>query len=258
MWNSFPIQTTETPSGIEGTMIDPSFKYTNYPEVQTHDWKDCPKQVKQWCLTLWKDVFGTVRDPVGPQDIVGYIPSKATIVAKYGKWIGDRKSKHLVVICFLYVDHSLRGKGIATKMIHTIGHECGKRWGPTSFLFESDTVPSSLSKKKAVPLCTYHYGWIPFIPSDNKWKEIPFNEETVQGFHGSRTGYRMYQDSVGDKIVFDFNDDIVWYTNLFTLRTFNGFLALGAFCRFFTPWGGSALFAHNMFYTPTRWSHYLL
>ena len=259
MWNSFPIQTHSNNNGIEGSLIDHAYKYERFSDVQVTLWKECPPKIKQWCKHIWHSVFKTVRDPIGDDDLIGWIPSKGTITAKYGKWIGEQKSKHVVLINYLYVDPSYRGKNLANHLIQSIGNESAKLWGSTTFLFEADVIPQSLTKKGAIPLCRYHYGWIPFVPSSTDiWKEIPIDKIESKGFHGNMSGYKMYQNTFGDKLLFDPNDDIVWYTNFSSIFSFNGFLIGGAYCRVFSPWGASAIFAHNMYFTPSYTTQYLL
>lgn len=259
MWNSFPIQTHLNKDGIEGSLIDRDYKYERFPDVCVTTWKECPSDIRGWCKHIWHSIFKTVRDPIGDNDLIGWIPSKGTITAKYGKWIGENKSKNVVLINYLYIDPSQRGKNLANQLIQSIGNESAKIWGTTTFLFEADVIPSSLSKKGAIPLCKYHYGWIPFVPSKlDTWKEIPITEISSKGFHGNMNGYKLYQNTFGDKLLFDPNDDIVWYTNFYSIFSFDGFLIGGAYCRVFTPYGSSAIFAHNMYFTPSYSTHYLL
>jgi hypothetical protein len=250
MWASFPIQTSS--GGVECSMIDKGFQYTRYPEVTVSQWKDVSN--KQYFLDLWKEIFGMRRCPLTQDDMVGYIPQKGTIVAKYGYWVGHDKSRQAVYINCLFVEKGHRKEGIATKLIQSITFESCKRWGSIPFFFEVEEIPLSLIKRNAEPVCRYSYVWIPFIGGDIQWKTTSLDIlKNMKGFH-SFEGWQAYTDGT-DYIVFDSNDDIVWYSSVWCLPFFNGFLTMGAHCRV-VGWGGSAVFAENMYFTPKH-HHYL-
>jgi len=259
MWKSFPIQTSSTPKGEECSRMVDNFSYIRDPDVEVSTWKDAPGNVKQWCLSLWKDTFGTLRPPVQDDDMLGWIPAKATITASYGQWIGETRSRRVVYINHLFVDSLCRGEGIASKLIHSIANEACTRWGKSqSFLFEVEHIPPSLLAIGATPLCRYNYVWIPFHSSNTPaWTPSKLSLKSEKGFHGKYPGWLSYSNQ-SDTIVFDSCGDIVWYTNFSTLSTFDGFLSNGSYCRVFHPLGSFAVFAQNMYFEPSAFTHYLL
>jgi GNAT superfamily N-acetyltransferase len=264
MWNSLPIQTKTDKGGLEFTRIEPSIQYERFDDVEVTSWKDAPQNIKTWCRNVWRDQFKTERDPISDNDLVGWIPLKGMITAKFGTWIGETRSRPSVYVNYLFVDPVYRSQGLAKHLILSVSHEANKKAGDSSvFLFETDVIPKSLTKRGAQALCTYHYIWIPFI-SDCRgryWQpDTDFSVlEKVKGFHGSKDGFRLYRKiNSTDKILFDCNGDIVWYTNFLNLFTFDGFDSKGAFCRVFSPFGSSAVYAENMYFNPTYMSHYLL
>lgn len=260
MWKSLPIQTSKL-KGKDYTSIDKNIVYDRFPDVNVQTWKDVSNDVRQWCQTIWRDEFGTSRSPLNDADLVGWIPSKGTIVAHYGQWIGDTHSRNIVYINFLYVAPTCRGEGIAKRLILSVSHESQKIWGNSiPFFFEVDRIPQSLIEIDAQPICRYRYLWIPFYQTETKkWKQINLScIRFLKGFHGGNAGFKLYQNTFGDKILFDCNDDIVWYTYIFSLTSFDGFPSDGAYCRIFCPTGESAVFAENMYFTPSYGTHYLL
>lgn len=261
MWNCLPIQTSEM-KGNEYSSIDRGFEYQRSDHVVVRPWKDVQRNIKNWAQTIWKHEFGSVRSSLNDKDLLGWIPDIGTIAAHYGRWIGTTRSKHVVYIDCLYVSPIHRGEGVAKDLIMSICNECQIRWGKgLSFFFEVDEIPKSLKHKGAVPLCRYSYAWVPFLNSNSQpvWKQIPKTKtlSSLKGFHGG-AGLRLYQNASGDKMLFDSNNDIVWYTNILSLYTFDGFKALGAYCRIFSSIGSSAVFAENMYFTPSYTEHYVL
>jgi hypothetical protein len=260
MWNSLPIQ-TESDKGVEFTRIEPNIQYERFSDVQVSSWKDASDDIKTWCRNVWRDQFKTERDPISSDDILGWIPSKGIITAKFGKWVGNTRSRSAVYVNYLYVDPIYRTQGLAKHLILSICHEANIKAGSSSvFLFETDVIPKSLKDRGAQPICRYSYFFIPFLFDNTKrsWKQtdISFNN-LEKGFHGSFEGFKMYKNST-DKILFDCNGDIVWYTSFLSLFTFDGFDSKGSFCRVFSPLGTSAVYAENMYFNPTYMNHYLL
>lgn len=260
MWKSFPIQTSSD-RGDECATIQRGFKYTKYEDVEISEWKSVPANVKQWCLSLWKEHFGTQRDPNSDSDLVGWIPSKGVIVAKYGRWIGNTRSRNAVYVDHLYVSPLNRGERLAEHLIHSICYESCARWGDSlAFLFEVDSIPQSLTDRGAQPLCRYHYTWILFtsIEKPPKWKPCSLDIlKTKKGFHAGFGGWKAYTDGE-NYIVFDSSNDIVWYSSATVLHTFDGFTIVGAYCRIFSPLGSSAVFAENMYFDPSAMVHYVI
>lgn len=250
MWRSLPIQTWE--QGDEGSMIRP-MKYPRHKDVHVSQWKDVPPTIREWCLTRWAETFGTVRTPLSDDDFLGWIPQKGAVAAKYGKWIGHSRSRKVLYINLLFVETSHRNEGNAPKLILSIAHECCNVWGDVPFLFEVDSIPRSLIERGAQSLCRYHYVWIPFVVHHpSKWTigSLP----DTRGFRGSCAGWNVFVRN-NHSIVFDSNDDIVWYSDLTSLLTFDRLP--GAYCRVFSPTGTSAVFAENMYF-PSSAAHYLL
>ena len=260
MWKSLPIQ-TKNMRGDDYAPIDRTIVYERFPDVIVKQWKDVTPNIRQWCQSIWKEAFGTSRSPLNDADLVGWIPTKGTIVARYGHWIGESRSRNIVYVNCLYVSTVSRGEGLAKHLILSVSHEAQKIWGNSiPFFFEVDKIPDSLLDIDAQPICRYRYSWIPFYPADHrKWKQIKLTSTRfLKGFHGKSSGFRLYQNTFGDKILFDCNDDIVWYTYALSLASFDGFPAKGAYCRIFCSTGESAVFAENMYFTPSYGTHYLL
>ena len=258
MWKTLPIQTATDRGGYEGTNMVEYIEYKRDPEVVISTWKDTPTNIREWCQSIWKDVFSTKVDPLNEADLVGWIPKKGTITAKFGNWIGETRSRKVVYINYLFVDPHFRGENLASKLILSICNEATLRYGNNiPFMFEVDIIPKSLTDRGAQPICRYHYTWIPFTLFGN-WKQTEIDISKEKGFHGFYSGWRMFKNNKGDKIVFDSNDDIVWYSNILELPTFDGFLIAGAYCRIFSPFGTSAVFAENMYFNPSYMTHYVL
>ena len=240
MWKSFPIQTVED-RGDDGARIVSHNPLVHDPAVTLSLWKDAPPEIRQWCLSIWSDVFATVRTPVADEDILGWIPHKGTVVAKSGRWIGESRSRPASYVSCLYVDELHRKEGVANALIHSIAAEGCKRWGPTTaFLFEVDTIPKSLHERGAAPVCRYSYTWVPFttIQRPPKWEPITLEKlQTVKGFHSLHyTGWKAFKYGE-DMVVLDSSNDIVWYSSWLSLSTFDGLPLPGAYCRVFTPFG---------------------
>lgn len=225
--------------GPECEMIVPHFNYTKYPDVRVTEWKNTTN--KETLLSLWKHIFGMVRCPLHDEDLVAHIPQKGTIVAKYGTWVGLSRSRHAVYITYLFVEKQWRKTGVARRLIHSITHASTQKWGDVPFLFEVEQIPPSLAH--AQPVCRYSYIWIPFVGGGLQWKETSLSVLAKKiGFHAC-TGWVAYHDGL-DYIVFDANNDIVWYSSVWALPTFHG---EGAYCRIF-GWGSGAVFAENMYF----------
>lgn len=260
MWKSLPIQTR----GITGREFSPiirNIEYERFSDVNVMQWNKVQPTLKQWFLSIWRTAFGTQRDPLNKNDLVGWIPNKGVIAGRYGHWIGSSYSKHVAYINFLWVDPSSRNEGIAKKLILSVANEICKLHGKdTTFMFEVDQIPESLNKRSAVPICRYDFVWIPFCPSSVNWKRISLDKICdIQGFHGRKNkGFRLYQNDFGDRLLLDSNDDIVWYTNFTSIFTFNRLNLSGTYCRFFSAFGRSAIYAENMYFTPTCSTHYIL
>jgi hypothetical protein len=262
MWETFPIQ-TESTSNPECQTIDTDFIYNKWDEVTTVFWKDIPVPVKQWCISLWKYHFKIVRDGMDDNDLVGYIPGQGTVVAKRGKWIGQSKSRTVGYINYLFVNPLSRSKGMAKKLIETILHRTCQEWSDVrAFLFEVQHVPKSLSKKTSHYMCRFSYMWIPFLGSSEtpQWKSfLDFKDylKNKKGFIGTQTDWRAYKCGE-DIIIFDTHDDIVWYSSVTSLCSFDGFSADGAYCRVFSPFGNVTVYAENMYFQSGIMTHYLL
>jgi GNAT superfamily N-acetyltransferase len=268
MWNSLPIQTKKD-KGIEFTRIEPTFQYERFSDVEVTTWNDAPSDIKTWCRNVWRDQFKTERDPISENDLVGWIPSKGIITAKFGKWVGEIRSRPAVYVNYLYVDPKYRSQGLAKHLILSVSHEANNKAGTSSvFLFETDVIPKSLTSRGAQALCRYHYVWLPFLfdapPSDCRSRYWTADTDLSilhqeKGFHGTVEGFKLFRKiNSTDKVLFDCNNDIVWYTSFLSLFTFDGFDSKGAFCRVFSPFGNSAVYAENMYFSPTYTSHYLL
>lgn len=253
MWESFPIQ-TRSDEGPDCQTIDPTFQYTRHPDVQVMKWKDAPANIRQWCVSLWKDTFDLVRDPVASADLLGWIPGVGTIVANYGRWIGATRSRRAVYINYLVVAEGHRNGGIAEKLIHSVCAEACVVWGSsTAFLFEVNQIPGGLSRRGAPPVCRFSYVWVPFtsISRPPKWKPANVKKilPRIPGFYGAHTGWKAYTCG-SDSVLFDAHNDIVWVSSMLSLATFDGFPAAGAYYRMFSSFGTFAVFAENMYHAP--------
>lgn len=253
MWKSFPIQTVRD-TGDDGARIVSHNPLVHDPSVTLSLWKDAPPEIRQWCLSIWSDTFGTVRTPLAGDDLIGWIPGKGTVLAKVGRWIGKTRSRSVGYVSYLYVDEQHRKEGVAKALIHSIAAEGCKRWGESSaFLFEVDTIPQSLQQRSAIPVCRYSYTWVPFMEAIRppKWELTTFDSlASVKGFHSCHyTGWKAFKYGK-DVVIMDSSNDIVWYSSWVALSTFDGLPLKGAYCRVFTPFGSSAVYAQNMYATP--------
>jgi hypothetical protein len=262
MWEVLPILRTYTDddSSIPYSFLSRDHVYDRYDDVEVMKWKHVPENIKEWSLSLWRDHFKIKRNPVSKNDLLIWIPRKGTLVAKYGRWIGDSRSKQMVYVCYNYVDKEFRGEGIAKKMILSMAYEITKRWGPISFMFELKDVPASL--RTAVPLLQFTYMWVPFVSIrvPPKWSAVSIDLTGQKGFHClDWTGYKAFEYD-GCRIVFDPHDDIVYYDDYSSLHSFDALPIPGAYCRFFSPAGNIHVYVENMFFTPSAYNfeHYLI
>jgi len=258
MWETFPIQKGGV-SGPDCQTIDRTFLYKKSEDVVVMPWKEVDEPTKKWCVSLWKEQFNGGK--LGDDDLVGWIPSQGTIVAKYGKWIGKTRSRNVGYINYLYVTPLFRKGGVANRLIETILYHGCLRWGSsTGFLFEVQSVPRSLSLQNPDYMCRFSYVWVPFTlkSAEKKWKPADFRPylSNEMGFIGNYTGWKGYKYEE-DILVFDSHGDIVWYSNVLTLCTFDGFETSGAYCRIFSPLGNVTVFAENMYFTATFGHHVL-
>jgi hypothetical protein len=244
-------------------MIDREFLYTPDPDVQTACWKDAPKHVRKWCLSVWKDEFGLRRSSMGDTDIVAWVPRISILAAKRGRWIGPEKSFNVVAMCFNYVDREHRQKGWSGKLIMTLCHKATEVWGPTPFIFEiQDSVPRGLRDIK--PFLRFTYTWIPFlyVQVPPKWKPISLDGfASIPGFHPNETsGYLAFQhEHDGHRVLLDPHNDILFYDDFVSLCTFDAIQTAGAYCRIFSPIGTSQIFLENMYFEdPPQFDHFIL
>jgi hypothetical protein len=102
--------------------------------------------------------------------------------------------------------------------------------------------------------------WIPFSlkSSEKRWEPFDFTKHISdkKGFIGNYTEWKGYRYKE-DILIFDSHNDIVWYSSILTMCTFDGFKADGAYCRIFSPFGNVTVFAENMYFK-TDSTHYLL
>lgn len=263
MWELLPIQRTTTP-GRPGTMIDRSFSYPEYPNVKTDFWNNVPKSVQAWCMSVWTREFSLRRLPMGPTDILAWVPDIGILAAKRGCWIGTTRSFRSVYMCFNYVDDGHRGLGISGMMITTLSNRCTQEWGSIPFMFEiHSTVPRGL--KDITPFLRFTYVWIPFLAAASiapQWISIPTTEFVdLPGFHPNEMeGYLAFRcSSSGTKILLDPHNDIVHYDDISTALMFDALPIKGAYCRVFSPIGTTSVFLENMYYEPhTGFKEFLL
>jgi hypothetical protein len=230
-------------------MIHREFQYPVSADIRVSRWKDTPTETKAWAFSIWAETFGTQRTCMGDDDLLLWMPGISTLTAKHGTWIGDTRSFYAVYVGGNYVDPAHRGKGISGRMILTMANEATRIWGPIPFLFELQTVPPGL--RDVQPILRFSYVWIPFAnPADPpRWKEGGVDiERGYPGFHVDSTeGYRCF--SRGDqRILLDSLNDIIYYTDVLSLPTFDGMPLSGAWCRVFHPWGSVRVFLHNMYH----------
>lgn len=251
MWDIFPIQCKED-KGAHLSTIKPDYNYTRYPDVIIKEWKDVPVEVKRWTWILWKDEFGAFRTPLGPNDLLAWIPKKATLVARRGYWVDKNKSKPMIMIHCNYTHREYRGKGIAERMIHSLGHVGRQMWSIDSFIFEVKQVPKSLVLRNAIPLRRFNYSWIPTMTTDVNWVRMKHRELIQyvfrqQGFHyKGMEGCVGFKNSVsGNSIILDSHNDVVFYDSTGDLTTLGD---IGHYCRVFSKFGSHHLYAENMYF----------
>ena len=245
MWESLPIQ--RITHGETYGFISREHEYPAYEDIHVCRWKDVSQNIKQWCLAVWKDEFQCQRNPSDDNDYLFWVPRKATLLAKHGRWIGPDKSKHMVYVCCNYVSPMHRKEGVSGRMILTMAHEFTKKYGPVQFMFELQNIPKSL--EDATPFLTFSYIWVPFLARGNKWKPTKNLEflNGKMGFHANFNGYRAFEYS-GRHILFDAHNDIVYYDDYIDLYAFDGMNITGAYCRIFNPFGNVKIFVENMYF----------
>jgi hypothetical protein len=260
MWEILPIQRTFN-QGHPGTMIDRDFVYHPYSDVNTAMWKDVPKSVRDWAMSIWKDEFHLRRQPMGETDILAWIPRIGLLAGKRGHWICTSKSFPVVSIYLNYVDRGHRNMGFSGKMITSICRKITDLWGAIPFMFEiQGTIPRGL--QSVPPFLTFEYTWIPFlsIQIPPKWTPIPTSEfDSLRGFHPLESdGYKAFKYN-DNRILLDSHNDIVFYDNLLSLSTFDGLHIPGAYCRTFMPLGSTNIFLANLHFDPMpAFEHFIL
>jgi len=205
--------------------------------------------VQTWALNLWILNFGIRRCPLGPDDILVWIPYISTLAAKLGRWSGSASA---VVMCN-FVDPAHRKRGAAGKMILAIAKLLSNMGIPTP-LFELQNVPPSMSD--ATPFLRFSYLWIPSILGldSQQWVETQASAACgIPGFHPTTwDGYRMFQNSEREnrRILVDPHDDIVWYDSFSDVLTANLPIRDCKYVRWFSPFGNICVYALNMRFTP--------
>jgi len=259
MWESLPIQ--RNARGPDFTFIEANKEYPAYMDVECKRWKDVPPSVKRWCLSIWEDIFNIKRNPIEKNDLLFWIPQKGILVAKYGHFIGPRKSRRMVYVCYNFVCEQFRREGLSKHLILTMANKCKELYGPVTFMFELHTTPHSLSK--AIPYMKFTYVWIPFLSVENPPKWQPTNDysflKEYRGFHPFHLkGYKAFKYN-NEHILLDPANDIVYYDNYVSLYSFDGLKLPGAYCRVFSPFGDRRIFIQNLFFdNPDYFSHFLL
>lgn len=251
MWELLPIQRTP---GHEGTMLNRDFLYPDFPDVRTAHWKDVPPNIREWCISIWKDEFNLRRASMGDADILSWVPRIGILAGKRGYWVGTKKSFMAVAVCFNYVDRGYREMGWSGKMIMSLCRKATDTWGPTPFLFEiQHRIPRGLTDIE--PFLTFTYTWIPFltISVPPKWVPIPLDTfKSIRGFHPTdTTGYKAFQysgSSSVNRILLDSHNDIVFYDDLLSLSTFDGLPIPGAYSRTFNPLGNCRVYLANLYF----------
>ena len=251
MWERFPIQRNGM-SGHHYSTIDPAFAYRRYPDIHIAQWKNVPHETREWALSIWKRVFGCVRTPLTSTDTLAWIDGVGTLVARAGRWMGDRKSKECTYIVCNYVDPAHRNKGIAERMIESICHETGS----SLYFFELENVPRSLSD--ATVFQRFRYAWYPSV-SPRPWTRMPYSVlkthlANEKGFHPRRyAGYIGYE-SDDEWCILDPYDDIVICSTYSALST----LPRGHYARIPSSYGNVSLFAENLYFDKEPLDVYLL
>lgn len=251
MWDVFPIQ-CEGDNGKPLQTISPAYSYTRHPEVLVAPWKDVPEDVQTWAQMIWKDEFECQRAPIAATDLLAWIPGQATLTARRGYWMDQHQSKPMVLMNSNYVHSMLRGHRLAEKLITSLAYEVGHRWNIDAFLFEIREVPASLRRRKAVPIASFHYVWIPSFDEDPNWvvlkpKALRSVLQTTRGFHSSTyPGLIGYRHAVHGRVVLlDAHDDAIYFDSLSDLSTLPG---TGRYCRVFSPVGPVHLYVENMYF----------
>lgn len=256
MWKSLPIQ-RKGQSGPHLGTIHPSFPYKRSEDVQVAEWKDVPESIQEWALSVWKDYFGTVRNPMYKTDLLAWIPGVATLVAHKGYWVDAYQSKPMINMSYNFVHPERRREGLAGKLIQTLGLESSKRWQSDAFLFEVQFIPPSLAT--AIPIAKFHYVWIPCLRTDSRWtlmkeRQIKRSLYGRPGLHMTHyAGFRGYEHSESKHIiVLDPNNDVIAYDSMSDFLEFGVDGSIGHFCRVFSPYGVVTVFAENMYFqTPS-------
>lgn len=251
MWDVFPIQ-CEGDMGIPLRTISPKYVYTRHPDVQVAPWKNVPTDVRTWAQMIWKDEFDCHRVPIAPSDLLAWIPGQATLTARRGYWMDTHRSKPMALMNSNYVHSMLRGHRLAEKMITSLAHEVVRRWNIDAFLFEIREVPASLRRRKAVPIASFQYVWVPSLEEDPNWgvmtpKALRSVLQTQRGFHSSTypgmIGYR--HAGHGRVVLLDAHNDAIYFDSASDLTTLPG---TGRYCRAFSPLGPVKLYAENMYF----------
>ena len=121
---------------------------------------------------------------------------------------------------------------------------------PISFFFELQQVPKSLNALHPDIFARFSYVWIPFIKHSSNWKEFDCTEyaSNLKGFGWNYKGWKGFKYNE-DIILFDSHNDIVWYTSFLKLIEFDGLDISGAYCRVFSPFGNTYIYAENIYFT---------
>lgn len=254
MWDVFPIQ-CEGVSGRSLQTIDPTFAYKRDPEVQIKPWKEVPEAVRFWAQMIWKEEFDCERPPLGPRDLVAWIPGQATLLARKGYWVGDHQSKPMAFIDCNYVHSMLRGHRIAERLIQSLCHEVVAQWSISAFAFEIQDIPRSLRSRRAVPLSSFQYVWVPTLFPDTKWTRMPTRDVRAylhgqKGFHTrSYPGVVGYEHAdTGHRVILDCHNDVIAYDSFGDLASVPGD---GRYVRVFGSGGQFHLFLENVYCSST-------
>lgn len=259
MWETLPIQ--RRIRGLDFTFMEREREYPEYPNVEWRRWKDVPESTQKWCLSIWEDIFYIRRNPVEKNDLLFWIPQKGILVAKYGHFVGQQKSRRMIYVCYNFVCEQFRGEGLSKHLILTMANKCKELYGPITFMFELHNTPRSL--QDAIPFMKFSYVWIPFLYANitPKWKPTS-DFSFLKGYHGFHSihwkGYKAFKYN-NEHILLDPTDDIVYYDNYLSLYSFDGMKLPGAYCRVFSPFGDRTIFIQNLFFDdPDYFNHYLL
>ena len=244
MWDALPIQR----AGMKGShlsTIRPDFIYPSYPDVCCKKWRDVDVHTQKWAMAIWCVHFGIRRCPLGPDDLLLWIPYVATLTAKLGVWRAeDGEEIPMASVGCNYVDPAHRGKGLAQHMILTMAHALSPR---RKFMFELQSVPSSLND--AVPFLRFSYVWIPTLFNGGYVETPRIDARGIPGFHpDSWDGYRMFVDPAGQRVLIDPHDDIVWSDGGSSSAVgFDG--PSSRYVRWFSPYGNIRVYAQNIHFS---------